>query len=175
MPHRLTLRSASDPSARESSVFSVWVLPETDASLPTCRWNSYSPRRTKGSPVLSHRSQFSPLHGDLSPAMNYEARTTASWGARSLRLKELSFPQRRLKALFWIQAYPPTPETYIVYPLWLRSPRIPAPWGTQSPPPSYQYPKCEGDHLHQQLGVHLLLRRGTRHLLDLLSTLERPR
>ena len=117
MPRRLTLRSASDPSARESSVFSVWVLPERDASLPTCRWNSYSPRGTKGSPVLSHRSQFPPLRGDLSPATNYEAMTTASWGARSLRLKELSFPQRRLKALFGYRPIPQPqkPTSYTLY------------------------------------------------------------
>ena len=149
VPRRLTLRSASDPSTRESSVFSVWVLPERDASLPTCRWNSYSPRGTKGSPFLSHRSQFPPIHGDLSAAMNHEARTTAFWGARSS--ENCPSPKEDLKPSL-DTGLSPNPRNLHRIPFVAQKPKDSSSLGNPEPPPSCQNPQCEGDRLHQQLG-----------------------
>ena len=49
-PCRLTLGAASDPCTTQSSVFSVGMLPEIDASLPTCCLQSlkFNPYDLKG-------------------------------------------------------------------------------------------------------------------------------
>ena len=56
--------------------------------------------------------------------------------------------------------------------MWLRSLRIPAPWGTQSPLLHVRIPSVKETAFISNQGVQFLLCRVTRHLLDLLSTLR---
>ena len=73
-----------------------------------------------------------------------------------------------------MQAYPPTPETYSLYPLWLRSPRIPAPWGTQTLLLHVTIPTGKETAFISNHGIQLL-RTRTRNLLHLLlRDQERP-